>query len=170
MSAAPRTVVLELTRIEAVNLRGLVDQFVELLSDSPDAATDPAVARLVPSAYPEDAEADAQFRDTTQSELLRRRTNEAALVLADLASAGHADDLDSSAPAEALAEFEVRLDEEAAGAWLRTLAAVRLVLASRLDIRSEDDHDPDDPRYGVYEWLGYRLDGLVRAASSAGSD
>jgi hypothetical protein len=40
------------------------------------------------------------------------------------------------------------------------------VLATRLDIQSEADHDVEDPRFGVYEWLGYRLDGLVQAASN----
>ncbi len=42
----------------------------------------------------------------------------------------------------------------------------RLVLATRLGIRSDDDHDPADPRFGVYDWLGYRLDGLVQAATA----
>ena len=46
------------------------------------------------------------------------------------------------------------------------LAAIRLVLATRLGIRSEEDHDVDDPRFGIYDWLGYRLDGLVQAAST----
>ncbi|MBZ4486167.1 DUF2017 domain-containing protein [Microbacterium sp. cx-55] len=164
----PETVVLELTRVEAVHLRGLVDQFVDLLSDAPDAAADPAIARLVPSAYPDDPAAAAQFRSSTQPELLRRRTDEAAMVLADLSVAGHADDLAHDGPEDALAEFVIRLDRERTGAWLRTLAAVRLVLAARLGIQSEDDHEPSDARYGVYEWLGYRLDGLTRAAS--GSD
>ena len=59
---------------------------------------------------------------------------------------------------------ELRLDTEALQAWLRCLAAIRLVLATRLGIRSEEDHDVDDPRFGIYEWLGYRLDGLVQAA------
>ncbi len=60
---------------------------------------------------------------------------------------------------------DLRLEPEELRAWLRCLAAIRLVLATRLDIRSEDDHDVDDPRFGIYEWLGYRLDGLVQAAS-----
>lgn len=167
MSGTPSHVVLELTRIEAVHLRGLVDQFVELLAGTPDAAADPAVGRLVPSAYPEDADAAAQFRATTQSDLLRRRTEDAAVVLADLVVAGPAGGLAEDAPEAALSEFVVRLDRGHTDAWLRTLAAVRLVLASRLGIETEDDDDPEDPRYGVYEWLGYRLDGLTRAASAA---
>lgn len=54
------------------------------------------------------------------------------------------------------------LDDAATAAWLRTLAAVRLVLANRLDIT--DETEPlDDPRYGVYNWLGFRLEGLLEA-------
>ena len=60
--------------------------------------------------------------------------------------------------------MQLRLDPEDLQAWLRTLAALRLVLASRLGITTEDDHDGDDPRFGIYDWLGFRLDGLVRAA------
>jgi len=52
-----------------------------------------------------------------------------------------------------------------AHAWLRTLAAVRLVLATRLGIGDADEHLDGDPRFGIYDWLGYRLDGLVRAMS-----
>lgn len=166
MTVPPGSLVLELTRIEAVHLRGLVDQFVGLLSDTTDAAADPAVSRLVPSAYPDDESADAQFRSTTEAELLRRRTDDAATVLADLMEAGDVARPQEMATADALVELSIVLDREGTGAWLRTLAAVRLVLASRLGIVSEDDHDPADPRYGVYEWLGYRLDGLSRAASS----
>lgn len=165
MNDSPETVILELTRIEAVHLRGLVDQFVELLTGATDATDDPAIARLVPSAYPDDPSAAAQFRASTQPELLRRRTDDAAMVLADLVVAGHADDL-SGDGADALSEFVIRLDRDRTAAWLRTLAAVRLVLAARLGIQTEGDHDAEDSRYGVYEWLGYRLDGLTRAASA----
>ncbi|MDQ1121985.1 hypothetical protein QE412_000558 [Microbacterium trichothecenolyticum] len=61
------------------------------------------------------------------------------------------------------ATISVALGESEALAWMRTLSAVRLVLASRLGIQTEDDHQPDDPRFGVYDWIGYRLDGLVAA-------
>lgn len=161
------TVVLELTRIEAVHLRGLVDQFVDLLADTTDAAADPAVARLVPSAYPEDAASDADFRSATQVDLLRRRADDAGAVLADLAAAGDVEDPQAMAPEDALSELVIALDPERTTVWLRTLAALRLVLASRLGVTSEDDHDPEDARFGVYEWLGYRLDGLTRAASES---
>lgn len=173
MTAGP-PVTLVFTRVEAVHLRGLIGQFVDLLIDTKDAAADPAVARLVPSAYPDDSAAAEQFRATTQAELLRRRTDDAAVALADLTSAGEltldgattSDGLDNSAFEAALAEVEIVLDRDRLGAWLRTLSAVRLVLASRLGIVEEDDHDESDPRFAVYEWLAARLDALVRAAET----
>lgn len=155
-------VTLSFTRIEAVHLRGLVGQFVDLLADE-DAASDPAVARLTPSAYPEDAAAADQFHAATRSDLLRRRSAEAGTVLADLASAGELDPTDDDAFDEALAQMEIPLEPRNVGAWMRTLNAVRLVLAARLGIDGEDDHPAEDPRFGVYEWLGYRLDLLIGA-------
>ena len=61
------------------------------------------------------------------------------------------------------ATIAVALGESEAQAWMRTLSAVRLVLATRLGIQTEDDHKPDDPRFGVYDWIGYRLEGLITA-------
>ncbi len=155
-------IVISFTRVEAVHLRGLVGQFVDLLSDA-DAASDPAVSRLTPSAYPDDAASADQFRAATRADLLRRRSEEAATVLADLASAGELDPADDHAFDEALTQMEISLEPRQVAAWLRTLNAVRLVLAERLGIDDEDDHPADDPRFGVYEWLGYRLELLIGA-------
>lgn len=155
-------VVISFTRVEAVHLRGLVGQFVDLLSDA-DSASDPAVSRLTPSAYPDDAASADQFRAATRADLLRRRSEEAATVLADLASAGELDPADDHAFDEALTQMEISLEPRQVAAWLRTLNAVRLVLAERLGIDDEEDHPADDPRFGVYEWLGYRLELLIGA-------
>ncbi|HET6301672.1 DUF2017 family protein [Microbacterium sp.] len=168
-----RTVVLELTRLEALHLAGLVRQFDELLDSTEQAADDPAVARLVPDAYEEDPDAAREFRAVTESDLLSRRRSDAAAVIESLRPA-----IDDPHPLEEGEEGDlvdetgdltdtvtIPLDPETVNAWLRALAAIRLVLASRLGIRSEDDHDDEDPRFGVYDWLGYRLDGLVRAVS-----
>ncbi|MEU1970596.1 DUF2017 family protein [Microbacterium sp. NPDC019599] len=164
-----RLVVLEMAHVEARHLARLVEQFAELLAETAEAGEatpdDPAVARLVPDAYADDPDASREFRSLTQRELLDRRSTDAATVLATLHSAAD----------PALADDEhtltrmsiVELDPEALYAWLRTLAALRLVLASRLGIQDEDDHDDQDPRFGIYDWLGYRLDGLVKAAEGA---
>ncbi|WP_127819533.1 DUF2017 family protein [Microbacterium sp. CPCC 204701] len=155
-----RIVVLELSRIEAAHLARLVVQFGDLLQDSIADDEDPAIARLVPAAYV-DEEAAREFRRLTEADLLDRRRDDAERVLASLGdSAALPEDLDDPALLE---QAQVRLDPLTARAWLRTLAAIRLVLASRLGIEVAEDHDPDDPRFGIYDWLGYRLDGLVAA-------
>lgn len=164
----PRLVVLELSRIEATHLAGLVEQFAELLDESGESLPDdPAVLRLVPDAYADDPAAAKEFRDLTQRELLDRRSTDAGAVLASLvgAVAAPADEMTTGESEAALLETTlIRLSPDDLQAWLRTLAALRLVLASRLGITDEDDHADDDPRFGVYDWIGYRLDGLVRAA------
>lgn len=165
-----RTVVIEITRIEAAHLVGLVEQFVELLEDTdPSGAPveDPAIARLVPAAYADDDEAAREFRSLTQSDLLSRRDSDARIVLASLGSDDLlAEDIELDDP-RFVEVITVRLSPDEVRSWMRTLAAVRLVLATRLGIDTEDTHDDHDARFGIYDWLGYRLDGLVRAASGA---
>ena len=154
-----RTIVLELARIEGAHLTMLVRQFDELLAED-DVAGDPALSRLVPDAYA-DADAAREFRSLTERDLLARRADDAAVVLASLAAIGELSD-DPEDP-RLVEVVEIPLDAVEVRAWLRTLSAVRLVLATRLGITDDDDHPQDDPRFGIYEWLGYRLDGLVRA-------
>ncbi|MFG6502352.1 DUF2017 family protein [Microbacterium sp. P05] len=161
-----RLVVLHVTLIEAAHLTALVQQFIELLenSSSDDAPADPAVARLVPDAYRDDPEAAAEFRRLTSADLLGRRRTDAGLVLATLTVDGA--ELDPAELEESTAANTtiVTLDDGETAAWMRTLTALRLVLASRLGIESEEDTDADDPRFGIYDWLGYRLEGLIDAA------
>jgi hypothetical protein len=155
-----QTVVLELARLEAAHLAGLVAQFRELLQESARDDRDPALSRLAPDAY-DDADAAREFRDLTRGDLLDRRAADAELVLASLSGAADLPE-DPEDPA-LLEQIAIPLDGEAARAWMRTLAAVRLVLATRLGIAEADDHDPEDPRFGIYDWIGYRLDVLVGA-------
>ena len=156
-----RIIALDLTRIEAAHLAGLVGQFAELVEESTVTTADPAIGRLVPDGYADDPDAAKEFRDFTEDDLLARRRTDAQLVLATLQDAAAIPD-DPHDPV-LLEETEIRLDPQAVQAWLRTLAAIRLVLASRLGIVDADDHDEDDPRFGIYDWLGYRLHGLVTA-------
>lgn len=156
-------VVLDIARIEAAHLAELVTQFAELVDDSGDGdpRSDPAIARLVPDAYRGDAEAADEFRSLTESELLDRRAADAAVVLATVHDAAT---IPPDAGDRVLTEtVTITLDAEQTQAWLRTLAALRLVLAERLGIAAEDDHDEADPRFGIYDWLGFRLHGLVTA-------
>jgi len=162
-----RLVILEITRIEAAHLAALVTQFLELLETSDDShpGRDPAIARLVPDAYRDDPEAAQEFRDVTQADMIARRIDDAGLLLSTLGAVeplpGDAA-LDDPRYAEVMT---VTIDSDESRAWMRTLAAVRLVLAERLGIQVEDDRADDDPRFGIYDWLGYRLDGLVHAIS-----
>lgn len=161
-----RIIALELTRLEAAHLAGLVSQFAELIEESSAAGSDPAIARLVPDAYPDDPAAARDFRDLTEEDILSRRRSDATLVLATLREASQIPD-DPGSPM-LLEEAEIRLDPGEVQAWMRTLAAIRLVLASRLGIEGPDDHDDDDPRFGIYDWLGYRLHGLVTVVEGEG--
>lgn len=162
-----RIVLVPLARLEGLHLAELVDQFIDLLDASADPeesrVEDPGVDRLTPSAYPEDAEAAAEFAANTRADLLDRRIADARSVRAALEpflpeDGGPIDEDDALAPRD------VVIPRRELDAWLRTLTALRLVIASRLGITGEDDHDPEDARFGVYDWLGYRLEGLIEIA------
>lgn len=160
-----RPVLMTITRIEARHLAGMVDQFIEVLDATPNPRTDDAVGRLVPDAYADDDAASREFRRLTERDLLDRRRSDADTVRAVLR--GISGDAAEDLPLEdATEEVVADLDADQTGAFLRTLAAIRLVLASRLGIQTEDDHDPEDGRFGIYEWIGYRLDALVQAVDS----
>ncbi|WP_336627190.1 MULTISPECIES: DUF2017 family protein [unclassified Microbacterium] len=158
---------MELSVLEGAHLADLVSQFLDVLGDAADTGVrdDPAVARLVPDAYRGDAEAAAEFRRYTEADLLQRRRTDADLVSASLARAGVAVDVAMLTDAENTEMRPLRLDDDEVSAWLRTLTALRLVLATRLGI-VDDATDLHHPRFGVYNWLGFRLDGLVEAIGS----
>ena len=108
---------------------------------------DPAVARLLPDAYADDAEASTEFRRLTEHSLADRKIANARLVITGLLAAQGA-------------EFE--LDAEAQQAWIRTMTDIRLVLAARLGIETDDDalvsggrSDSEEARWmrDVYDWL-----------------
>ncbi|WP_460795647.1 DUF2017 family protein [Microbacterium sp. GXF0217] len=162
-----RSVRLDLAAIEGLHLAHLLDEFQDMLrTDATEQTDDPAVARLAPDAYPEDAGASRAFTDATRDDLLDRRLAEAAIVRSALADfdAGH-DLFDEQVAPGTLA---VLIPDAEFDAWLRTLTALRLVLATRLGIVDEDALDEDDPRRGVYDWLGYRLEGLIQSADELG--
>lgn len=158
-----RTIELSLALLEGVHLRQLVSDFREVLQESsPD--EDPALQRLSPDAYPDDPEASADFADGTRGDLLHRRLHDATTVHDELSA--FPPDLDGLDDEQSLAERTIMISEQDIDSWLRTLTAVRLVIASRLGIDTDDDHDPDDPRLGVFDWLGYRLEGLIQSADA----
>lgn len=161
------TIIVPLANLEGAHLAHLVDEFQSLLQD-PASGDDPAVHRLTPSPYPEDDVASADFASATRGDLLERRRNDAAVVRAALHS--FSTEEHEFTEQEALEPVDVVIDTTDLDAWLRTLNALRLVIAERLGIQSDDDHDDSDARFGVYDWLGYRLEGLIESADELDSD
>lgn len=174
------------TVFEADLLRSLAAQLIELLrNEEATPATgdpleamldfsgpttepdDPVLARLFPTAYPDDVEAAGDFRRFTESGLRDGKAAGAAAVIDTLEEAG------LTAEPEDGVFIDVELDAEATWAWLRSFTDMRLAIATRLGI--EDDDEPvwaelpdDDPRaqvHDIYEWLGYLQETLVRAAA-----
>ncbi|TQL47696.1 uncharacterized protein DUF2017 [Homoserinimonas aerilata] len=140
---------------ERALLESLVTQVGGLVMEGGDVASDPALLRLLPDAYPDDAEGSAEFRRLTAAGLLQRKSDNARTVLRTLEAAS-----DSG---------EVRLDAQEAGAWLRVLTDVRLIVATRLGIDTEDDdagRDVDPMMRDVYDWLGFIQNSLVEALDS----
>jgi hypothetical protein len=85
---------------------------------------DPALARLLPDAHRDDPEAAAEFRRYTESGLRGRKRDGLGLALATLDRG-----------------VLLRLDDAEARAWLVALTDVRLVLAERMGLRTDDDHE-----------------------------
>ena len=125
------------------------------LSSHVEAPDDPVLARLLPDAYSDDAEASAEFRRYTEESLRSGKLASAQAVLESLPPAGG----------------EVRLSEPECQQWLRALNDVRLALSVRLGITDEDEDlteslAVDDPRSAylwVYQWLAYLQDSLLEA-------
>lgn len=158
MSAEPVTITLP--TVEGQYLHDLVEEYLQVIGDAAS-TSDAAVDRLTPDIYPDDPDASAAFRTAMHDDLLGRRRHDAQVVLASLTALTRSD----AHPAAARRAAEVvQLTDTELDAWLRTLSAMRLIMADRLGIVTEDTHDPDDLRFGVYDWLGYRLDQLVSAA------
>jgi Domain of unknown function (DUF2017) len=153
---------------EATVLRQVLLEVVALLSEGYDRA-DPVVERLFPDVYPTDPHSSAEFRRYTDEELKTAKLDQAGRILAAIEELPQTDG-------------EVRLDEEEAEAWLRSLTDVRLALGLRLDIRDEMDlqdeldeavlKDPTSPRVGqlsVYAYLTYLQESLLAALVGDGS-
>lgn len=151
---------MSLTMMEGMHLAQLVADFRDLLIE-PDDGEDLGLARLMPDPYPDDADASREFADAVRDDLNDRRVHDSLIVSAAL---GQFDLEAEVTQIEALTEHTVAIPAAAIDAWMRTLNALRLVIASRLNIETEDDRDVEDPRFGIYDWLGYRLELLIQSA------
>ena len=126
------------------------------LTENAELPADPVLARLLPDAY-DDPEASGEFRRYTEQGLRSGKVAAARTVLATLPPKGG----------------RVRLSGPEAQAWLRALNDVRLALGVRLEVTDNFDDqvthmspaDPRAPYVGVYQWLAFLQETLVRALS-----
>ena len=128
---------------------------------------DPVLQRLLPDAYRDNPEESGEFRRFTESALTSAKVANAETVLATLAAGG----LNIADESEAPVEIELGPDE--VQAWLRSLTDIRLSLAIRLGIETEEDtmlleNSSDQALVAMaelYGWLGYVQETLVQALS-----
>lgn len=118
--------------------------------ESPEPA-DPVVARLLPTTYPDDADAEAEFAGATRSRLAEGKAAGARRLADDLAAA----------PGGVL-----RLDEQGAVAWLKALGDLRLALAQRVGV-DEVQRSVHTPQGMLYAWLTWLQGSLVEAVDTA---
>ncbi len=136
-------VVVSLHDEEREMLRQVLPQLRDLLMTGNDAT----LRRLNPTARPDDAEAEAAFRDLVDDDLLRGRLEAIETVENGIDGA--------------------ELDDEGVGSWMHSLNSLRLVLGERLALEGHDLASHDDPETAVsalYEWIGWLLEQLVAAA------
>jgi hypothetical protein len=89
-----------------------------------DPPSDPALARLLPDAHRDDPEASAEFRRYTESGLRERKRAGLERARRTLGRDG-----------------PLLLDDDDARAWVVALTDVRLVLASRMGLEVDEDHE-----------------------------
>jgi hypothetical protein len=137
---------IELPAEERDLLRHLLPQLRELVTAPPE---DPRVRRLFPTAFPDDADKEAEYRRFMHDELVASRTSAIDAVEASLDAR--------------------ELDGAQAAAWMTSLNSVRLVLGTMLDVSEETDvamvadEDPDVQAYALYAYLSLLLEELLGA-------
>ncbi len=126
----------ELLRNEAAVPRDDQDPFEAMMDFSGPTSEpeDPVLARLFPTAYPEDEEASAEFRRFTEG-TLRDGKAQAAITIIDCLE-------DAGLPPELTEEglmIDVELDQPTAETWMRSFTDLRLALATRLEVEEGDE-------------------------------
>lgn len=120
-SSTPAAAGRELDDVEAA----LFAQLDGLGSEAVDPPSDPILARLLPDAVKDDAEASAEFRRLTETDLRRSKVRCLQVAAAAMRREGE----------------RVRLDAEEAGCLLKALNDVRLALGEMLGLHSDADAD-----------------------------
>lgn len=184
-------VIATFTGFEADLLRSLASQMVELLRNEraePAAPTadafeammaefsgattipeDPVLARLFPTAYPDDEESASDFRRFTEGALRDGKATAAGAIIDTLEEAGLPPELTEDGLV-----IDVELTHAEAETWMRAFTDIRLALATRLGVEAGDEHywhslPDDDPRaqaHDIYEWVGYLQETVVEALTA----
>lgn len=131
---------------------------------------DPALARLLPNAYLDPTLA-GEFRKVTEQGLINRKIEDALLVATTL-SGEIPEHVEFQTETEASDDDGTvfHLTPDTLEPWVRTLTALRLSIAARLDIEHEDQYAelreaPDrEETFIIYEWLATLTDMLLRFA------
>jgi len=115
--------------------------------------TSPLLDRLFPTAYPDDAEKEAEYQRLMRDELVMSRLAAIETVRTTVGPGGPA-----------------AIDEDQTLAFMQAINAVRLVLGSMLEIDDEEEVDEDDelddsPERHLYTFLSWVLEWTVRALS-----
>lgn len=139
------TFIINLPDDERELLHALPGQLHEMLTSG-----DPTgLRRLFPAAYHLDPDKDAEFHELMRGELVASKAARAKI-------------LEETAYARSLTE------EQLLG-WMGAVNDLRLVLGTQLDVGEDDsDPEPDHPlaaHYGLYHYLGFLLENIVRALS-----
>lgn len=142
--------------VETDILVKLATDVQELLTDTagvePHSPGSRAIDRLLPAAYGDGGEDDAEFRSFTSDGLIEGKVSNAQSVIDALLSAR-------------VSGNPVRLDAAASQAWLRCLTDIRLTIAADLGIEHDDDElqPADRDRYllDVYRWVGFVQETLI---------
>lgn len=115
-------------------------------------ASDPAIARLFPPAYPDDLLQNLDFERGAGNRLLAERLAALDAVEAALGSA--------------------RVSQDELLALIRTVNDLRLVYGTRLDVTQESrpgdfGRDPERATYQLYVWLSWLVEDCVDAVGVA---
>ena len=161
----------ELLRNEAAVPRDDRDPFEAMMDFSGPTSEpeDPVLARLFPTAYPDDEEASSEFRRFTEGTLRDGKATAAITIIDGLEEAGLPPEL-----TEEGLMIDVELDQPTAETWMRSFTDLRLALATRLEVEDGDeaywhslpDDDPRSQAHDIYDWVGYLQETLVHALSS----
>lgn len=184
-----KRIIANFSGFEADLLRSLAAQLVELLRNEAaapvehqdpfeamldftgptSAPEDPVLARLFPTAYPDDEEAASEFRRFTEGSLRDGKANAACAIIDGLEDAGLPPELTEDG-----LMIDVELDEPTAETWMRSFADLRLALATRLGVEEGDeeywlslpDDDARSQAHDIYDWVGYLQETLVDALTT----